>query len=69
MLGALISRVDKGQDHFLIASFWKDRLCHERYEQEIFPLAYEQGRGSEYLAEMLVYRVPLDKRWAVLSGE
>lgn len=68
MLGAMISRVDKGLDRFLIASFWKDRLLHERYEQEIFPSAYEQGRASEYLAEMLVYRVPLDKGWAVLAG-
>ena len=67
MLGAFVSRVDKGLDRFSIASFWKDRLCHERYEQEIFPAVYKQGRASDYLAEMSVYHVPLEKGWCILA--
>lgn len=68
MLGAMVSRLNRDLERFAIASFWRDRRCHEQYEQEIFPVLYKQGHASESLAEIAVYRVPLEKGWRIIAG-
>lgn len=65
MLGGVVGRSLTNSNRYVVLSFWKNELLHQRYVKEIFPGLYEMANVNEDVENINGKQVLCMKEWSV----
>ncbi|RWS44493.1 DUF4937 domain-containing protein [Bacillus mycoides] len=65
MLGGVVGKSLKYENRYIVLTYWKDEIAHERYMKEIFPELYQLANVNEYVESINGKKIIRKEEWSV----
>ncbi|EJS68109.1 YdbC family protein [Bacillus cereus] len=69
MLGGVVGKSLKNETRYIVLTYWKDKIAHERYMKEIFPGLYQLANVNEYIESINGKQVIRKEEWSVIASK
>jgi heme-degrading monooxygenase HmoA len=67
MLAGVVSKSLTNNNHYFVASIWKNKELHQKYVQTKLPFLHEQSQLTEITREIAETIVELEELWTVMN--
>jgi len=69
MLAGVIGKSLKTENRYIVLTYWKDEIIHERYMKEIFPELYQLANVNEYVESINGKQIIRKEEWSVTASK
>ncbi|MDM5239168.1 DUF4937 domain-containing protein [Bacillus cereus] len=69
MLGGVVGKSLKHENRYIVLTYWKDEIAHERYMKEIFPGLYQLANINEYVESINGKKIIRKEEWSVAASK
>ncbi|PFN28632.1 DUF4937 domain-containing protein [Bacillus cereus] len=69
MLGGVVGKSLKNETRYIVLTYWKDEIAHERYMKEIFPGLYQLANINEYVESINGKKIICKEEWSVTASK
>ncbi|WP_433772082.1 DUF4937 domain-containing protein [Bacillus wiedmannii] len=69
MLGGVVGKSVKNETRYIVLTYWKDEIAHERYMKEIFPGLYQLANINEYVESINGKKIIRKEEWSVTASK
>jgi len=69
MLGGVVGKSLKHENRYIVLTYWKDEIAHERYMKEIFPGLYQLANINEYVESINRKKIIRKEEWSVAASK
>ncbi|WP_439019650.1 DUF4937 domain-containing protein [Bacillus thuringiensis] len=69
MLGGVVAKSLKNENRYIVLTYWKDEIIHERYVKEIFPGLYQLANVNEYVESINGKQIIRKEEWSVTASK
>ncbi|PEC20191.1 YdbC family protein [Bacillus cereus] len=69
MLGGVVGKSLKHENRYIVLTYWKDEIAHERYMKETFPGLYQLANINEYVESINGKKIIRKEEWSVAAAK